>query len=215
MPATYGEIIDRVLANAGDTRAPNSTERARILVDLEAFAELDLRQMVGGPYLEGNIEQTIDGSSSTGTYDWDSKLRSVTGPLMFDSQQPWSRNSIFRDPNAFFRAFSNTTTTTGSPTSVLIYARTFVFRPVPDATSRVWKVYGTVYPEETVTEAAQVPYREWEPLLEHYATMRFASRKQMTETFQFHSAEFQRRLSLFRVGVNAGIQPARGWSGGL
>ena len=213
--ATFKDIIDRVLANVGDTRTGTTLARARILVDLETLQEIDIKGSAGGPYKEGSATVTLDGSKADGAYDVPSTLRSVNGPFFLDNTL-WTRTALFRDPSKFFLTYELTPGgANAKPNAVLIHALKFTFRPIPDAgPNYVFTTYGTTWSDPTIIETTTVR-KEFEAILESGGTMLHAARTDQDTIAARYGVLFERRLSNFRSGAQAWLREAAGETGYL
>ncbi len=213
--ATFKDIIDRVLANVGDTRTGTTLARARILVDLETLQEIDIKGSAGGPYKEGSATVTLDGSKSDGAYDVPSTMRSVNGPFLLDNTI-WTRSSIYRDPGKFFLTYQLTPTgADAKPFAVLVHALKFTFRPIPDAGQNyIFTVFGTTWSDPSIVEGTTVR-QEFEAILESGGTMLHAARTDQDTIAARYGVLFERRLSNFRGGAQAWLREAAGETGYL
>lgn len=211
MPQTYGEIIDRVLRNAGDARGDNTLNRAAILQDILNLIEFDLAGSVGEIYVTDSITMTLGGvsGSADGAYDIPDGVRSVRGPFLIDGDA-LAGHSIYRDPDLFWRRFDRSSTQQGRPQQVLIHGLEFVFRPIPDfggATDYEAEIFVTLYPTFSVTEGATVPRREFEAPLEAGATWLHATRNSMSDVANTYARIYQRWLQQISRGATDYVRP--------
>lgn len=216
---TYSDLIDRILVNAGDSRAGNADERTEILEDLRDFLETELPESIGGPILESSFARTLGGpaahNDANGVVPWPARVRAITGPIRIDTtDRPLPATRIFRNPERFYRRWSGTITN-GKPTHVLIYGMDLIVRPVPPLgggdpvySATVW---AQMFPSITLVEDTAIHRNEDLPLLIAFGSALQAVRSGNKDAQDRFGQLLEARMSDRRMGRAAHARSAVGY----
>ena len=214
---TFGDVIDRVLVNVGDTRAGNEDAWTDILEDLTEFLDSEFPDVAGGQFVEGSFVLTLGGptsdSDAKGVAAWPVGTRSLSGLFKIDNDVPLSERRIYRRPRLFFGAWPVVDPVqTGKPNSVLVFNREMTFRPAPDissgATEFSTEVWGTTYEFTARTESTVVEFPEFIPILIAFGTVQHATRKGADEIAARWEGPLNSRLSGRRMARHATFNKA-------
>lgn len=192
------------LGGGGDITA--GVDRAEILSDFRDMLLVDFADRLRS-WSEGRAQLTVGGGGApaSGQYLWPDELRSLRSEIWI-ADEAMPANQIYTDPQAFYRRWDLSDTTTGTPTAVLIEGRSLWFRPVPTAVATV-TLFGTLYRTSytatdgysvdvlTMSESSITPGHPYDQLLVAGATVIAAARREQTEVVTLWSQIWDRRMS--------------------
>jgi len=198
--ATYGDLVDRVLVNLGESSNTDTDFRAEVLEHLKELTRTDLPNRAGGPYLQGYADVSL--SASTSEYDVPATLRSFDGPFLWNDDRVWSdQRQIYYDPEAFWNDFIKMTDE-AEPTAVLIHGRKLTFKKTPDA-SYTARMYGTVWADVSAYTEYTTAEVNYEACLVAGATLLVAAAKEREEVIAVWSPIWLQRLAGLKGGSDA------------
>ena len=143
---------------------PTSELGVRIRRQLLRTLRFRIPQFVPGLTRDGVVSKTIVPSATPaedtfGIYAWPTNLASATKPFILTAADGEEiRPQWHANPDEFWKCHERGDLAPGTPSDVLVRARQWQLRPLPQPTSGPYLItcYGTLYPDAPETDSADV-----------------------------------------------------------